>query len=285
LQQLTEAGVDASEVATHQVQHGVSENYFMEIAKFRAARLLWAQNRQAVQSLLRLRMPDAHRAQTTSYNQTIFDPYVNLLRSETEAMSAALANVESLIVMPFNAVYETPDEFSERLARNQQLLLKEEAHFDKIVDVAGGSYYIEHLTEHRPAGMEALPRRGGRGRIPRTGPGRKDQDDVNATNKKRHDDAAKRKEFLLGTNQFPNFNETSEGKKLAASACGCGDTATSPISKLNTDRLAKEFEDLRLATEAAESSPWHSCSRSATWPCVRHAPSSPATSSPAPATR
>lgn len=257
LQQLTEAGVDASEVGRRiKFNMGVSENYFMEIAKFRAARMLWAQIVKQYNPSCDCACQMHICAQTTSYNQTIFDPYVNLLRSETEAMSAALANVESLIVMPFNAVYETPDEFSERLARNQQLLLKEEAHFDKIVDVAGGSYYIEHLTD-------AIAQQGWKlflaveaeeGFLAQALAG-KIQDDVNATNKKRHDDAAKRKEFLLGTNQFPNFNETSEGKKLAASACGCGDTATSPISKLNTDRLAKEFEDLRLATEAAEKQP------------------------------
>lgn len=66
--------------------------------------------------------------------------------TQTEAMSAALGGVDSMTVVPFDKTYETPDEFSERLARNQQLLLKEESHFDKVVDPAAGSYYIENLT-------------------------------------------------------------------------------------------------------------------------------------------
>ena len=71
---------------------------------------------------------------------------MNLLRSETEAMSASIAGVDSITVTPFDQPYKTPDDFSERIARNQQLLLKEEAHFDKVVDVASGSFYVENLT-------------------------------------------------------------------------------------------------------------------------------------------
>lgn len=85
-------------------------------------------------------------ATTSTYNMTVFDSYVNMLRTQTEAMSAALANVDAIVVTPFDAPYEVPTDFAERIARNQQLLLQEESHFDKIVDVAGGSYFIETLT-------------------------------------------------------------------------------------------------------------------------------------------
>ena len=61
-------------------------------------------------------------------------------------MSAALAGVDSMTVTPFDKTYDAPNEFSERMARNQQLLLKEESHFDKVIDPAAGSYYIENLT-------------------------------------------------------------------------------------------------------------------------------------------
>ena len=80
------------------------------------------------------------------FQLTLFDAHVNLLRTQTEAMSAALGGVDSMTVVPFDKAYSTPDEFSERLARNQQLLLKEESHFDKVIDPAAGSYYIENLT-------------------------------------------------------------------------------------------------------------------------------------------
>ena len=148
MQHMVDAGIDPDTAAKSiKFNMGVSENYFMEIAKFRAGRLLWANIVKQYGPKCDCACKMYVNAVTTEYNQTMYDSYVNLLRSQTEAMSAALANVESIVVTPFDKPYETPDEFSERLARNQQLLLKEEAHFDKIVDVAGGSYYVEHLTD------------------------------------------------------------------------------------------------------------------------------------------
>ena len=255
---LTEAGVNATEAASRiKFNMGVSENYFMEIAKFRAARLLWAQivKQFGVED-------DACRmhvcAYTSEYNQTLFDSYVNLLRSQTETMSAAIANVDSIVVTPFDKPYETPTEFAERIARNQQLLLKEEAHFDKLVDVSGGSYTIEHLTDAiAQEGWKlflAVEEAGGflaealKGNITNA---------VNASNDKRHADAAKRKEFILGTNQFPNFTETSDGKE-PVNACACCEASASEeaqLPTLNAQRLASEFETLRLATEKAPKQP------------------------------
>lgn len=258
LQQLTEQGVDATEVARRiKFNMGISENYFMEIAKFRAARMLWAQIVKQYNPTCDCACQMHVCAQTSSYNQTLFDSYVNLLRSQTEAMSAALANVDSIIVTPFDSAYQTPNEFSERLARNQQLLLKEEAHFDKIVDVAGGSYYVEHLTNAlAQEGWKiflSTEEEGGFQEQILTG---KIQQDINSTNEKRHADAAKRKEFMLGTNQFPNFNETSEGKRpSSATECCHEDQEKGTIQKLNTNRLASEFEKLRLETEAAQKRP------------------------------
>ena len=250
LQQLVDAGVDV-DLAARQMKFymGVSENYFMEIAKFRAARLLWAQIVKQYEPKDDNSAKMCINATTTTYNQTLFDSYVNLLRSQTEAMSAALGGVHSMVVTPFNVSYEKPTDFSERIARNQQLLIKEESHFDRIVDPSAGSYYIEHLTdalaqeawkiflkiEDEGGFMEAVKK----GIV---------QDDINATNVKRHGDAAKRKEFLLGTNQFPNFTEKSDGKRpVAAAACGCGCEA--PFKKLESTRLAADFEDLRIHTE------------------------------------
>ena len=262
LQQLTDAGISACEAAKRiKFNMGVSENYFMEIAKFRATRLLWAQIvRQFVgDDALHCTCSQMHVcAYTSEYNQTLFDSYVNLLRSQTETMSAALANVESIVVTPFDKPYEQPTEFAERIARNQQLLLKEEAHFDKLVDVAGGSYTIEHLTDAiAKEGWKlflATEEAGGflaealKGNITNA---------VNGSNDKRHAAAATRREFILGTNQFPNFNEKSEGKQPASQVCCCT-TATNETSELpclNQQRLASEFEALRLATEKAKKQP------------------------------
>jgi len=252
LQQLVDAGVDV-DLAAKSIKFymGVSENYFMEIAKFRAARLLWAQIVKQYEPKCDCACKMIINASTTTYNQTVFDSYVNLLRSQTEAMSAALGGVHSLVVTPFDGIYEKPTDFSERIARNQQLLIKEESHFDRIVDPSAGSYYIEHLTdalaqegwklflkiEEEGGFLEAVKK----GIV---------QDDINATNAKRHGDAAKRKEFLLGTNQFPNFTEKSEGKRAqSAAACCHGGDCEATFKKLETTRLAADFEDLRIHTE------------------------------------
>ena len=118
---LTDAGVKADIVAKRiKFNMGVSSNYFMEIAKFRAARMLWAQ-------IVEQYKPDSKQsakmlvhAITSRFNQTIYDAHVNLLRSQTESMSAALAGVDSITTTPFDAPYKKPDAFSERIARNQQ---------------------------------------------------------------------------------------------------------------------------------------------------------------------
>ena len=253
LQQLTDAGVDVDLAAKSiKFNMGVSENYFMEIAKFRAARLLWAQIVKQYEPKSDCACKMIVNATTSTYNQTLFDSYVNLLRSQTEAMSAALGSVHSMVVTPFDASYEEATDFSERIARNQQLLIKEESHFDRIVDPSAGSYYIEHLTD--ALATEAwkiflkVEEEGGFLAAVKAGT---IQDDINATNVKRHGDAAKRKEFLLGTNQFPNFTEKSEGKKAKACGCCCGhaDEEEHPFKAISSTRLAADFEDLRIHTE------------------------------------
>lgn len=254
LQQLVDAGIDV-ELAAKKIKFnmGVSENYFMELAKFRAARMLWAQIVKQYEPKCDCACQMIVNATTSFYNQTLFDSYVNLLRSQTEAMSAALGGVHSMVVVPFDATYEVPTEFSERIARNQQLLLKEECHFGQIVDPGAGSYYIEYLTDS--LAVEAwkiflkVEDEGGFLAAVKAGTV---QDDINATNAKRHGDAAKRKEFLLGTNQFPNFTEVSEGKKPLTCACACGQAETAEFKTINSTRLAADFEDLRIHTEGAK---------------------------------
>jgi methylmalonyl-CoA mutase len=83
---------------------------------------------------------------TKEWNDTVADPYINMLRTQTEAMSAVLGGTDSLTVNPFDITGNIHDEFPERIARNQQLILKEEAWFDKVTDPSAGSYYIENLT-------------------------------------------------------------------------------------------------------------------------------------------
>lgn len=250
---LTDAGIPSEQVANRiKFNMGISANYFMEIAKFRAARMLWAQITKQYQP----KSDDACKmkvhATTSKFNQTIYDAHVNLLRTQTETMSAAIAGVDSITVTPFDAQYKTPDDFSERIARNQQLLLKEESHLDKITDPAGGSYYVETLTAsiadvawklflevEDKGGFYAALKEGWV------------QTQIIESSQKRHADIARRKESLLGTNQFPNFSEKAAGKiEISNTSCGCPHThQKGDIPSIPTERAASDFEALRLATE------------------------------------
>lgn len=251
---MTEAGVPVDTAAQKiKFNFGISSNYFMEIAKFRAARLLWAQivNEYKPSCLCACQMI-AH-AETSHFNLTLFDAHVNLLRTQTEAMSAALAGVDSMTVTPFDQAYESPNEFSERIARNQQLLLKEEAHLNRIVDPAAGSYYIENLTVSIAKQAWELflqvEEEGGMTEAVKAG---RIQEAVNGSNKARNEAVSKRKEILLGTNQYPNFTELAGEKSPLTSACCCGnenEESDTEFASLNTDRAASEFEALRLQTE------------------------------------
>ena len=86
-------------------------------------------------------------ARTAHFNKTIYDPYINVLRATTEAMAAAIGGADAVQVEAFDRTYREPDETSLRLARNTQLILKQEAWLDRTVDAAGGSYYLENLTD------------------------------------------------------------------------------------------------------------------------------------------
>jgi methylmalonyl-CoA mutase len=260
---MTEAGVPNYRAARDiRFNMGIGGNYFMEIAKFRAGRLLWAKIvEQYKDPIFTTALRNAAKmnvsATTSRFNMTIFDAYVNLLRSQTETMSAALAGVDEITVTPFDVTYEEPTEFAERIARNQQLLLKEEAHFDKVVDPAAGSFYLENLTASMA--QEAwrqfleIQEQGGFFEMVKTG---KIQETVAANLKTRLQDVARRKEVILGSNQFPNFTEKAGKKiKLNEKVCCCKGACEPQIPTLPIARAAEEFETLRLETEAAKKQP------------------------------
>ncbi|WP_042371114.1 methylmalonyl-CoA mutase small subunit [Bacteroides neonati] len=272
MNQLTEAGIPAAVVAKKiKFNFGISSNYFLEIAKFRAARMLWANivasyqpeclrdcDNKGANGECRCAAKMKVHAETSTFNMTLFDAHVNLLRTQTEAMSAALAGVDSMTVTPFDVTYQTADDFSERMARNQQLLLKEEAHFDKVVDPAAGSYYVENLTaaiaKQAWELFLSVEEEGGFYAAVKAG---KVQAAVNESNKARHKAVAQRREVLLGTNQFPNFNEIAGDKKPVEATCCCGGKSTceKDVPTLVFDRAASQFEALRLETEASGKRP------------------------------
>lgn len=141
-------GLDAAAVArTLHLDVAVGPSFFPEIARLRAMRQLWATLLHAygLPPAGALALP-IHAA-TSTWTQTTLDPHTNLLRHTTEAMSAALGGADSLQVAAFDCLYQAPNEFGARLARNTSLILREEAHLDWVADPAAGSYFLEALTD------------------------------------------------------------------------------------------------------------------------------------------
>jgi methylmalonyl-CoA mutase len=170
-----------------------------------------------------------------------------MLRTQTEAMSAALGGAHSITVLPFNSVFEDTTEFSERIARNQQLLLKEESHLDKIADPSAGSYYIESLTDSL-AGQAwklflEIQDKGGFVAAVKEGFIQKEIKEIAA---KRDRNIALRHDSILGTNQFPNFTEKM-GKEPDASVFQPLNLTVegAEVETLKPYRGAQAFEALR----------------------------------------
>jgi methylmalonyl-CoA mutase len=252
LTRLTDTGLSADEVAQNiKFNFGIGNNYFMEIAKLRTARLLWAQIVKSFDPKSDESAKLIAHSETNSYNKTFYDPYVNMLRTQTEAMSAVLGGADSITVLPFNAIFGDTTEFSERIARNQQILLKEEAHLDKIADPGAGSYYIENLTaslaEHAWNLFLQVQDKGGFVQAFKDG---FIQNEIKAMAAKRDSNVALRRENLLGVNQFPNFSETvkEEFPEWIFQASDLTEQGAE-VETLKPYRAAQPFEALRYKTD------------------------------------
>ncbi len=251
LTQLTDRGLPVDAVAPKiKFTFAVGSNYFMEIAKLRAARLLWARIVNAYgPSHAGITTATIHTV-NTSWNKTLYDPHVNMLRTTTEAMSAIIGGTDSLTVAPYNAVFEEPDAFAERIARNQQLILREESHFDKIVDPAAGSYYIENLThsiaEEAFRLFLQVDDEGGFVQACKKG---FVQDKISETARKRDMAIATRKEIILGTNQYPNIKEKKTPLPDEGIVNPRKEDRHTNVRILKPYRGAQAFEALRYKTD------------------------------------
>ena len=239
----TENGIKPEKVASRmQLTLSVGSNYFMEIAKLRATRLLWstivAQYKPACDCAYKIRINTV----ASTWNKTLYDPYVNMLRSTTEGMSAVIGGSDAISLQPFDVAYKESDDFSRRIARNVQVILKEEAFMDRVVDPAAGSYYVETLTnaiaEHAWTLFQSVEANGGALKAIEDG---SLQAEIEKSCQKRDMDIATRRYILLGTNQYPNINETMADKIEHLKKDDC--------EGLKTYRGAMAFEELRLDTE------------------------------------
>lgn len=256
---LTEAGMTGVAAAKSiGFSFSISSNYFFEIARIRAFRVVWASilKEYGAETVA----PYIH-GRTSMWNATQFDPNVNMLRATTEAMSAVIGGVDALTVVPYDAVFRTPDEFSYRIARNTQLVLKSESALQRLVDPAAGSYYMESLTDTMASkGLEQLKVIEAKGGIFANlldGSLQKEIADVQAKKEKA---IIARREVLLGTNQYPNLTESiaqsislPQGiplKDAGESHCCCHkDGCAIEVKPLQIRRGAEIFEKMRLTTE------------------------------------
>lgn len=187
----------------------VGSNFFMEIAKLRAARMLWASAVASLGGTAESQKLTIH-VRTATWNKTALDPYVNLLRGTVEAFAGAMGGCNSMQVGAFDEVIRTPDEVSQRIARNTQLVLQKECDLDRVIDPAGGSWYVETLTDSVARGAWALfqevEKRGGMAKAMAAG---FPQGEVAKTAAEKLKNVAMRRDVLVGTNQYANLKEKS----------------------------------------------------------------------------
>jgi len=269
-----------------QVRVPVSTSYFVEMAKLRALRLLVPQVIDAfgreTGAPLDVGPADVSLYATTSRRtETLYDPYVNMLRATTEAMAAVLGGCDVLALRPYDAALRPPQDFGLRIARNTQLLLEHEAHLDRVADPAAGSYYVEALTDRLAqkawAQFQRLEADGGILEALRTGTL---QDQIASTRHDRREAIDTREHILVGTTHYPSLDERRRADRGASTPSSNGEASSSlgapsieairsalrngtlpselasalqagpsDIPPLPQTRLAEEIESLRLRTE------------------------------------
>ncbi|PLR99857.1 methylmalonyl-CoA mutase family protein [Bacillus sp. T33-2] len=208
LEQLLDKGWEIDETMNKIIFHfSIGANFFMELAKLRAARFLWNKVGEAYGA-----SPDVRKmhisAETSMFNKTVLDPHVNLLRAGNEAFAAILGGVQYLHTGTFDAAGGGTTAFSERIARNTQLILKEEAQLQHVADPAGGSWYIESLTDQlAEKGWEVFLKIENSGGILNSLKNGWLQNDLAAVLKIKINDAITRKQSIIGTNVYANPGE------------------------------------------------------------------------------
>ncbi|PKA16324.1 methylmalonyl-CoA mutase family protein [Leptospira haakeii] len=257
LYRLGELGVSPEVVNSQTIfQFTIGPDYFLEIAKFRAARTLWAEIFSSYSSDKGEASLPFIEAETARYNYGIYDLHNNILRGTTEAISAAIGGAEIINVLPFDHLLQPADSFSLRIARNVQLLLKHESYLDKVADPSSGSYYIEtitdQITEQAWKLFTEVEKDGGFLECLKSG---KIQSSILESKKKKEENYSTRKEIFLGTNQYPNSKDKIQNKDLNKNIKS---TSLPPASdELKVTALPEFFagdaiEEIRMKTESYE---------------------------------
>ena len=226
-------------------QVAVGTNYFFEIAKLRALRMLFKLIADEYNPDL-----ECHLLVTpTKRNKTIYDYNVNMLRTTTECMSAILGGADAVANLPYDSLYHKDNEFGDRIARNQLLILKHESYFDKVNNPADGSYYIESLTmqlaEKSLALFKDIEANGGFLKLLNDGTIKKKIQE--SANKEQELFDAK-KEVLVGTNKHPNKEDKMKHDLELFPFVKIKPRKTL-ITPIIEKRLAEKLEQERLESE------------------------------------
>ena len=234
---------------TLQVRLPVSTSYFVELAKLRALRLLVPQVIDAFAGGTES-APTVNPAEVSIYatssrrTETVYDPYVNMLRATTEAMAAVLGGCDVLTLRPYDAAMRPPKDFGLRIARNTQLLLKHEAHFDQVADPAAGSYYVEALTDRLAqkawTHFQRLEADGGILEALRAGTL---QDQIAATRRERREAIDTRAQVLVGTTHYPSLDEQRRRDRAVPSAPAATSDASPSLNTPSVDAIRSALED------------------------------------------
>jgi len=208
LRSMQERGVPIDVAAKHMCfSFSVGTKFFMEISKLRAARMLWAQIVKAFGGTEEGQKMVIH-ARTSAFTKTVYDPYVNMLRTTTEAFSAVVGGVDSLHVGYFDEAIRPADLFARRISRNTQIVLQQECNLTQPIDPAGGSWYVEKLTSMIGEKVWSLFQEiEGIGGLYQSLVQKVPQEQIEVMVKKRAAGFATRKNVILGTNMYPNLLE------------------------------------------------------------------------------
>ncbi len=244
LREMGARGLDANQTAEKmQVFQNIGENFFMEVAKFRAIKPLWAQMLRAFgvnEEKQRIKL----HARSGNRNKTRRDCHTNLLRLTTEALSAALGGVDSICLAPYDSLLEKTDVNSRRLSRNLQLILQEELQLTQLIDPAGGSWHVEKLTDELAraawADFQEIEARGGLLAALRSG---SLQAEIEAVADQRKRDMATGDAILVGGNKYVDPDETLPSSQYhRPGRDGIAGDETASFRPLKPIRLAEPFE-------------------------------------------
>ncbi|MGY1811913.1 methylmalonyl-CoA mutase subunit beta [Blastococcus sp. SYSU D00820] len=247
LRALTEGGLSVDEAfAQVEFRYSASADQFTTIAALRAARRLWDRVGELSGASPDVRGQRQH-AVTSSVMTTRRDPWVNMLRTTVACFAAGVGGADVVTVQPFDAALGLPDAFSRRIARNTQSLLVEEGHLARVLDPAGGSWYVESLTEDLAQAawswFTEIERAGGLARALADGlVGER----IGAAWAERAERLAHRTEAITGVSEFPNLGEKLPERQPLPERAHTGG--------LPRVRAAQEFEALRDRADAAERS-------------------------------